>query len=105
MVFNSFSFLFAYLPIVLILFWVSRRYLGRQWADVCLIVASLVFYGWNYPKCLPVLLGSLIVNYAWGLFSVQGSDEEAEGSKGKGSRKKRRKDRSKDRRKKRFGAG
>ena len=87
MVFNSFSFLFAYLPIVLILFWVSRRYLGKQWADVCLIVASLVFYGWNYPKCLPVLLGSLI-----GLLSVQGSDEEAEGSKGKGSRKKRRKD-------------
>lgn len=68
MVFNSFFFLFAYLPIVLILFWVSRRYLGKQWADVCLIVASLVFYGWNYPKCLPVLLGSLIVNYVWGCF-------------------------------------
>ena len=66
MVFNSFSFLFAYLPIVLILFVVSRRYLGKKWADLCLIVASLIFYGWNYPKCLPVLLGSLIVNYAWG---------------------------------------
>lgn len=66
MVFNSFSFLFAYLPIVLILFVVSRRYLGKQWAELCLIVASLVFYGWNYPKCLPVLLGSLIVNYVWG---------------------------------------
>ena len=66
MVFNSFCFLFAYLPIVLILFVVSRRYLGKQWAELCLIVASLVFYGWNYPKCLPVLLGSLIVNYVWG---------------------------------------
>ena len=66
MVFNSFSFLFAYLPIVLILFVLSRKYLGKQWADLCLIVASLIFYGWNYPKCLPVLLGSLIVNYAWG---------------------------------------
>lgn len=66
MVFNSFSFLFAYLPIVLMIFWVSRRYPGRKWADLCLIVASLIFYGWNYPKCLPVLLGSLIVNYVWG---------------------------------------
>lgn len=66
MVFNSFSFLFAYLPVVLILFGVSRRYLGKQWADLCLLVASLIFYGWNYPKCLPVLLGSLIVNYVWG---------------------------------------
>lgn len=68
MVFNSFSFLFAYLPIVLILFVVSRRCLGKQWAELCLIVASLIFYGWNYPKCLPILLGSLIVNYAWGCF-------------------------------------
>lgn len=66
MVFNSFPFLFAYLPIVLILFVVSRRYLGTQWSELCLIVASFVFYGWNYPKCLPVLLGSLIVNYVWG---------------------------------------
>lgn len=66
MVFNSFSFLFAYLPVVLAVFYVSRRFSGKQWADLCLIVASLVFYGWSYPKCLSVLLGSLIVNYAWG---------------------------------------
>ena len=68
MVFNSFSFLFAYLPVVLIAFWVSKRYLETKWVDLCLIVASLIFYGWNYPKCLPVLLGSLIVNYIWGCF-------------------------------------
>lgn len=83
MVFNSFSFLFAYLPIVLILFWVSRRYLGRQWADVCLIVASLVFYGWNYPKCLPVLLGSLIVNYAWGCFLYRDQAKKPKTARGK----------------------
>ena len=83
MVFNSFSFLFAYLPIVLILFWVSRRYLGKQWADVCLIVASLVFYGWNYPKCLPVLLGSLIVNYAWGCLLYKDLTKEPKTTKKK----------------------
>lgn len=83
MVFNSFSFLFAYLPIVLISFWVSRRYLGRQWADVCLIVASLVFYGWNYPKCLPVLLGSLIVNYAWGCFLYRDLTKKPKAARGK----------------------
>ena len=83
MAFNSFSFLFAYLPIVLILFWVSRRYLGRQWADVCLIVASLVFYGWNYPKCLPVLLGSLIVNYAWGCFLYRDLTKKPNAARGK----------------------
>ena len=83
MVFNSFSFLFAYLPIVLILFWVSRRYLGKQWADGCLIVASLVFYGWNYPKCLPVLLGSLIVNYVWGCFLYRDLTKEPKTTKKK----------------------
>ena len=83
MVFNSFSFLFAYLPIVLILFWVSRRYLGKQWADVCLIVASLVFYGWNYPKCLPVLLGSLIVDYVWGCFLYRDLTKKLKAARGK----------------------
>lgn len=83
MVFNSFSFLFAYLPIVLILFWVSRRYLGKQWADGCLIVASLVFYGWNYPKCLPVLLGSLIVNYVWGCFLYRDLEKKLKTAKEK----------------------
>ena len=83
MVFNSFSFLFAYLPIVLILFWVSRRYLGKQWADDCLIVASLVFYGWNYPKCLPVLLGSLIVNYVWGCFRCRDLTKKPKAARGK----------------------
>ena len=83
MVFNSFSFLFAYLPIVLILFWVSRRYLGKQWADGCLIVASLVFYGWNYPKCLPVLLGSLIVNYVWGCFLYRNLEKKPKTARGK----------------------
>ena len=83
MVFNSFSFLFAYLPIVLILFWVSRRYLGKQWADGCLIVASLIFYGWNYPKCLPVLLGSLIVNYVWGCFLYRDLTKKPKTARGK----------------------
>ena len=83
MVFNSFSFLFAYLPIVLILFWVSRRYLGKQWADGCLIVASLIFYGWNYQKCLPVLLGSLIVNYVWGCLLYKDLTKEPKTTKKK----------------------
>ncbi len=83
MVFNSFSFLFAYLPIMLILFAVSRRYLGKQWADLCMIVASLIFYGWNYPKCLPVLLGSLIVNYVWGCLLYKDLTKEPKTTKKK----------------------
>lgn len=83
MVFNSFPFLFAYLPVVLITFRVSRRYLETKWADLCLIVASLIFYGWNYPKCLPVLLGSLIVNYVWGCLLYKDLTKEPKTTKKK----------------------
>ena len=83
MVFNSFPFLFAYLPVVLIAFRVSRRYLEMKWSDLCLIVASLIFYGWNYPKCLPVLLGSLIVNYVWGCLLYKDLTKEPKTTKKK----------------------
>ncbi len=83
MVFNSFPFLFAYLPVVLIAFWVSKRYLETKWVDLCLIVASLIFYGWNYPKCLPVLLGSLIVNYVWGCLLYKDLTKEPKTTKKK----------------------
>ena len=83
MVFNSFPFLFAYLPVVLIAFRVSRRYLETKWVDLCLIVASLIFYGWNYPKCLPVLLGSLIVNYVWGCLLYKDLTKEPKTTKKK----------------------
>ena len=83
MVFNSFPFLFAYLPVVLIAFRVSRRYLETKWADLCLIVASLIYYGWNYPKCLPVLLGSLIVHYVWGCLLYKDLTKEPKTTKKK----------------------
>ncbi|MCI6919799.1 MAG: MBOAT family protein [Lachnospiraceae bacterium] len=61
----------------------SRRYLETKWADLCLIVASLIFYGWNYPKCLPVLLGSLIVNYVWGCLLYKDLTKEPKTTKKK----------------------
>lgn len=62
MVFNSFSFLFAYLPVVLLLYAFSRRFLPERAGVWLLLMASFVFYGWNYPSCVPVLLGSLLLN-------------------------------------------
>ena len=46
-------------------------------------MASLVFYGWNYPKCLPVLLGSLIVNYVWGCFLCRDLTKKPKAAGGK----------------------
>ena len=63
MVFNSFIFLFAFLPIVLAGFKLCNHIWGAKAGTIFLVLASLVFYGWNYPQCLPVLIGSMLLNY------------------------------------------
>lgn len=61
--FNSFGFLFLFLPITLLVFWMLRIK-GKNSAGVWfLILASLFFYGINYPEGLVVLLISLLLNY------------------------------------------
>ena len=62
MIFNSFSFIFAFLPITLIgYFLLSRK--STQWAAAWLTLASLLFYGWWDYHYLPLLLGSILFNY------------------------------------------
>lgn len=65
MTFNSFLFLLVFLPVVLIVYWILRGQ-GRYSLSVkFLTLASVIFYGINYPKGLPILLASLILNYLW----------------------------------------
>ncbi len=62
MVFNSFSFIFIFLPIVVSGFYFLARK-NNQWARAWLILASLCFYGsWDY-RYLPILLSSTCINY------------------------------------------
>ncbi len=62
MIFNSYQFLFAFLPIVLAGTFVLARF-GANPARIWLIAASLFFYAaWN-AAYLPLLAGSIIFNY------------------------------------------
>lgn len=62
MLFNSFPFLFAFLPLVLLGFHLLGR-LGRRAAIGWLAATSLVFYAyWNRPFLL-LLLGSIVFNF------------------------------------------
>ena len=63
MVFNSFPFIFLFLPVAVCGFYfLARR--NNGWALTWLTLASLVFYGsWDYHY-LPILLGSVLVNFA-----------------------------------------
>ena len=63
MLFNSYLFLFAYLPVTLAGFFILGRR-SQLWAATWLAAASLFFYGyWDY-RYLPRLLGSVGFNYA-----------------------------------------
>ncbi len=66
MLFNSYEFIFAFLPIV---FWgyfflnAKGYYTGSK---LFLVFASLFFYGWWNPAYLPLILGSMGFNYLIG---------------------------------------
>ena len=61
MLFSSMSFVFVFLPLVLILYWLCR---SRDAKNAVLLAASLLFYGWGEPKYLLVMLISILVT--WG---------------------------------------
>ncbi len=65
MLFNSFPFIFVFLPIVLVGFFALARTSNRLAAG-WLTIASLVFYGWWDPGYVALLLASIGVNYYLG---------------------------------------
>ena len=64
MVFSSLTFLYAFLPLVLILYFAVKN---RVWRNCVLLAASLVFYSWGEPKFLFWMLGTVLVAYICGL--------------------------------------
>ena len=62
MLFNSFSFLFLYLPLVLAGYALLARWRPR-WATGWLALASLFFYGYWDARYLPLLMASIVFNY------------------------------------------
>lgn len=65
MLFNSYVFIFAFLPLCLLLFWLTAR-CSRDMTVVVLSVASLLFYGWFDVALLPLIFGSVMANFILG---------------------------------------
>jgi alginate O-acetyltransferase complex protein AlgI len=65
MLFNSYQFLFVFLPVVLLAYFGLGR-LNRAWAAAWLALASLIFYGYWSVKYVPLLLGSVAFNFLCG---------------------------------------
>lgn len=63
MLFSSTIFIFAFLPAVLIGYFL----LAKQYRNYYLLLMSLGFYAWGEPKFAIVMIFSIIVNYIYGL--------------------------------------
>jgi alginate O-acetyltransferase complex protein AlgI len=66
MLFNSFTFIFGFLPITLAGFLIIRRMAGLNASFGWLSAASLFFYGWWNPQLVILLVTSLCGNYLIG---------------------------------------
>ena len=62
MLFCSLTFLWVFLPAVLL----ASRLLPRAWQNALLLAASLFFYAWGGPKYLLLMLASITLNWAGG---------------------------------------
>ena len=66
MLFNSFEFIFLFLPITILVYFMFNKFrlleLGKGW----LVFASLFFYGFWTPKYVVLILFSMIFNYTIG---------------------------------------
>ena len=67
MLFNSYVFLFAFLPVTLLGFHLIGKQGHHGVAISWLVGASLFFYGWWNPAYLGLILGSILFNYAVGV--------------------------------------
>jgi D-alanyl-lipoteichoic acid acyltransferase DltB (MBOAT superfamily) len=63
MLFNSFGFLLVFLPLTVAGFFILARR-SQNLAAGALGLASLIFYGWWSYQYIPLLLGSIVFNYA-----------------------------------------
>ena len=71
MQFNSYIFIFVFLPITLFVYFKLGRYSNQKVVIRWLIGVSLFFYGWWNPAYLGLLLGSVLFNYAVGSFMAR----------------------------------
>lgn len=63
MLFSSITFLYYFLPIVLIIYFITPKSLKNTF----LLIASLFFYGWGEPKYVFLMIATVAVGYVTGL--------------------------------------
>ncbi len=75
MLFNSYAFIFFYLPVVLIGFFRLAK-INHAYASGWLALSSLFFYAYWNPAYIGLLLGSIVCNYAFGTWIAKSRTED-----------------------------
>lgn len=73
MVFSTLTFLFVFLPLILVFYFVCK---DRIYRNLVLLVFSLVFYAWGEPKYILLMLAVSFVAYIGGLLMQRFDTEE-----------------------------
>src|ERR1700686_3246883 len=75
MLFNSYEFIFLFLPATLVGFFALGA-ASRSWALLWLILASLFFYAWWRPFNVLIIAPSILINFAFALMLQRMSENE-----------------------------
>ena len=63
MIFSSMTFLWCFLPILLLMYFIVKD----KYKNVVLLIFSLLFYAWGEPKYIILMLLSITINYILGI--------------------------------------
>src|SRR5512145_186104 len=73
MLFNSYEFIFLFLPISMAVYYLLNKLRLTVGANAWLLFISLFFYSWWNVTYLPLILGSILFNYTIGGLLVDGA--------------------------------
>lgn len=75
MLFSSTTFIYLFLPVVLLFYYVIFRK-SRLLQNIFLLLASLFFYAWGEPKFVLIMLASIFFNWLFGLWVSKSKDNK-----------------------------
>ncbi len=75
MLFNSYAFIFGFLPLTLAVYCLLGQMVSARAALLWLTTASLFFYGWWDPAYLALLAASILFNFSIGLLLTRAAQE------------------------------
>lgn len=74
--FTTISFLFYFLPAVILIYFMLGHFKHRKISHIFLLVSGVIFYLWIEPLFLPVMMGMIVANYVIGLKMKKHQAEE-----------------------------